>query len=835
MTDKQTSAMIPETQVSSEGNKNMTANGKAKIIVLGDIYRHIIVKPNPELDKEDNQGKTHEPFKAYMAYAGAPILRQMIVEAITGIGKAEFTEDEQSRIQNVTIKELSEFSKLPENTDEERRAKKTIESAIEEIKKAKTPLDLYHKISAEVSPKLARQLRAAFFIYDEKLAPAYDESKFNKSAKRLVNVLDYFPKSPDAKTDEEVLRAKEDEKYLTTAEAWPNDNIDQKGDEWNIQNQFVEIVKIGEITPRILVIYDRDLNFRDYIINHSENKLKDYINKVSLGIVIAIEEDLGKKPRDSGTIWLERLSTIVPKEAREKCVVIITADALRESGLNITVTGSLEQAVHDVVDNLHKPPLASIIGTGGTTFCEHLVVLFRENMVVYINLVKKISWIHICPEFKRTAQAEPANYGTTTPVRFSIMTTAIIKSLYRDSALPIFIEAIQQGIRLGIASCNYLFDQGFCNSESIPTKKREDMSPFDAFEDALCYERREELWKLTSSQAKKKHFQLSSLPFNILKDSKYEAYNSRRKPWNRLNVLRENERKILDNIVIRGLTEAMQKDLYSQESESEFNNESFPVQTILCPFAEFGKIRTFDPQEAQDYYGLENLLRKYVETPTWIQPLSIAVFGYPGSGKNYTVKQLIKNVTGEKTLTEKTFNLSQFGKYEELAMAFQQIQDMVVHEELPLVVFDEFDCNFEGGPLGWLKYFLAPMQDGQFLDKGHVHGLNRAIFLFTGGVYSTFKEFNEALENDNEKRKSAKLEDFISRLKGHLDIQSINDENKTKKTEEKDFRRKLRRAILFAFASGKTCFAHPPRNQETTRFGNLEKSLNQRGSHQGFS
>ncbi len=31
---------------------------------------------------------------------------------------------------------------------------------------------------------------------------------------------------------------------------------------------------------------------------------------------------------------------------------------------------------------------------------------------------------------------------------------------------------------------------------------------------------------------------------------------------------------------------------------------------------------------------------------------------------------------------------------------------------IPLVFWDEFDTSLDGRPLGWLRYFLAPMQDG---------------------------------------------------------------------------------------------------------------------------
>jgi hypothetical protein len=62
--------------------------------------------------------------------------------------------------------------------------------------------------------------------------------------------------------------------------------------------------------------------------------------------------------------------------------------------------------------------------------------------------------------------------------------------------------------------------------------------------------------------------------------------------------------------------------------------------------------------------------------------------------------------------------------------------------KVPLVLFDEFDARF-GSKLGWLRYFLAQMQDGEFLDHGRMHPLGQAIFAFIGGAFSTFERLTE--------------------------------------------------------------------------------------------
>ncbi len=83
-----------------------------------------------------------------------------------------------------------------------------------------------------------------------------------------------------------------------------------------------------------------------------------------------------------------------------------------------------------------------------------------------------------------------------------------------------------------------------------------------------------------------------------------------------------------------------------------------------------------------------------------------------------------------------------------------------------------------GNPLGWLRYFLAPMQDGSFLEGQVTHPIGRAIFVFAGGASERMEEFGKKLNEDpkeNEKIfRAVKGPDFKSRLKGFINIQGPN-------------------------------------------------------------
>ena len=193
-----------------------------------------------------------------------------------------------------------------------------------------------------------------------------------------------------------------------------------------------------------------------------------------------------------------------------------------------------------------------------------------------------------------------------------------------------------------------------------------------------------------------------------------------------------------------------------------------PVETV-------GAWSSIDRSEIEGMRAVRNIVAGYAadfESGRRLeQPLSIAVFGPPGAGKSFAVEQIARTLLPDKFETCE-FNLSQFRSEEGLPPAFHQVRDLGLRQVLPLVFWDEFDTPLGGSPLGWLRFFLAPMQDGEFREGDTYHPIGPAVFVFAGGTSPSLREFAEV--KDPEAEKAAKKPDFLSRLKGYVDVLGPN-------------------------------------------------------------
>ncbi|HEV7406208.1 MAG TPA: AAA family ATPase [Chthoniobacteraceae bacterium] len=200
----------------------------------------------------------------------------------------------------------------------------------------------------------------------------------------------------------------------------------------------------------------------------------------------------------------------------------------------------------------------------------------------------------------------------------------------------------------------------------------------------------------------------------------------------------------------------------------------------------FGDVWSFSDQEHERLETVRKRIETYLNFAKHKRPLCIAVFGPPGSGKSFGVREVCKAVNLElskqkqPTLKFLELNLTQYASPQDLAREVGKAQDADSEDSVPFIFFDEFDTSLGGAPLGWLSWFLAPMQDGKFIDNGRKVKLEKAVYVFAGGTAAKMEEFGA---RDKQAFRLAKGPDFVSRLHAHIDVRGPNDPN------EQDLRR----------------------------------------------
>ena len=210
------------------------------------------------------------------------------------------------------------------------------------------------------------------------------------------------------------------------------------------------------------------------------------------------------------------------------------------------------------------------------------------------------------------------------------------------------------------------------------------------------------------------------------------------------------------------------------------------------PFCRYNKMTTVDKDEIENYHTIKALFDDYItqwesqEDPSEMQPLSVAVFGPPGSGKSFGVKQIAVSCGKFKTTT---LNLSQYSDSQEL---FRAVHETLARKDgkIPLIFFDEFDSELDGVRRGWMKYFLAPMQDGEYTMDGRVWKIGPAVFVFAGATAHSFHCFLPENAEEEAVFRAVKGPDFVSRLKGILNVKGPNPAGDTDRSHI------IRRAML---------------------------------------
>jgi len=222
------------------------------------------------------------------------------------------------------------------------------------------------------------------------------------------------------------------------------------------------------------------------------------------------------------------------------------------------------------------------------------------------------------------------------------------------------------------------------------------------------------------------------------------------------------------------------------------------------PTFQIGHLRTTDPAEIDPVITLHSVMDSYVSKKSVLRPLCIGVFGPPGSGKSFAVKQVAKEIADHfdgDPFDFFEFNLTQFASPDEINSAIDPVRASVAQGKVPIAFWDEFDCRFDGHEFGYLRYFLPSMQDGVTYVHGIPYHIGRAIFVFAGGVKASWQGMEDLLAPDDPEKlqqtKTLKIPDFMSRLRVVLDIDGIEiPENLLRDSASEEELEELRRILL---------------------------------------
>jgi len=454
----------------------------------------------------------------------------------------------------------------------------------------------------------------------------------------------------------------------------------------------------------------------------------------------------------------------------DRLLVVISADDLRGEEINISRRLSWEHTALDLVRHLaHDEKLKELKDIS------HFMVRFGLDGAIRYHGETERAWLYYDPKRMESGFQEEVGKGGMTGLAIAFVASFVgqIVQHSREKAIPLqdgLNEVVGLGVREGIKSSRRLLKLGFGQNPDKPDYQDKKLFP--------------------PSNKKQPVDQKEPLitEFNLHMPKTGSPPGSPKL-------------EDLENWTILTQTSRHQQEFVAANFlESGANLD-------LMPLGRFGGLKTVDRREIESLYSIKNLIQEYIQQQRQQRPLSLAVFGPPGAGKSFTVTQVAASVAPD-DLKSLEFNLSQMETPHDLVTALHQVRDVSLKGKLPLVFFDEFDCRFRGDTLGWLKYFLAPMQDGAFREGALTFHLSKAIFVFAGGTSPSMEKFSRGAlfakekaggkldkeeKQELEEFKTAKGPDFISRLRGYLNIPGINPEASQPGEDQFHF---IRRALL---------------------------------------
>jgi hypothetical protein len=497
-------------------------------------------------------------------------------------------------------------------------------------------------------------------------------------------------------------------------------------------------VRDDAAAPVLVVLDDADLGFRDWPALWPR-AVGDSDGPGWILVKMA-------RPVARGALW-EHLHA----NCAQRLVTVTTINDLRLTQVQISRELSWERTAQDLFWEMANNPHVS-----GLSDCAHVVISFDTAGALLLS--RQQSGELECTLFfdpKVTEGGWNVQYPGWMIGYTSCLATGIAQQIMRNPTAP----NLARGVQNGVAAMRLLQQDGYLGPSATGTACRLAF-PVETMAARLMDE--EEKPPLVAAKVEN--------PITFLREKRGHGTHPAAPLW---TILHDRYPQNLDEVARRVVEEGVEAALQG------------------VPMGQFGKLLTLDRREIEGYRSIRAVLAEYCSRPQK-SPISVAVFGPPGAGKSFGVKQVAGSIYPNDPDAVKvvTFNLSQFHEPDELIGAFHQVRDLGLSGKMPLVFWDEFDSRLGDQELGWLRYLLAPMQDGSFQEGQITHPIGQAIFVFAGGTCSSMEDFGRVAA----KQKSAKAPDFVSRLKGYVNI--IGPDPQDVKYPAGDPHFLIRRAIL---------------------------------------
>jgi hypothetical protein len=502
-----------------------------------------------------------------------------------------------------------------------------------------------------------------------------------------------------------------------------------------------------------------------------------------------------RRPLGRGELWKRLEAFHLPRTVAQ-----LTADELRGEGGSISRELSWERTATDLILSLAREPKFA-----GLRSCPFMIITLNIEGAVLVRCEKdQVSKAHLWyypnlseGQLLRSGRGDMSGFGSAFAAAVAAELAAAGKAAHDLDKLE---EHLRKGISNGLTATYNLLEEAFgpCLLKDEVDEKNRKRRRSKKASDEERTERRAPRYpstpKLFESQPNGAP-KIFNVPLPPLPNPHSPKETTSFRSWRILDSNRDGVFSDLAAEVARLGAEKVFKDV----PIGQFGKASSAV-----------KLTTLERSEIESYRSIRNLIREFMDNPRPERPLCLAVFGAPGSGKSFGVTQVARSLDTEGIIEKLDFNVSQWNSPDYLVSALHRVRDHAIQGKVPLVFFDEFDSQLGLQRLGWLRYFLAPMQDGVFADGPFTHDIGKAIFVFAGGTADTFAEFSKELshaaaddkataaqkggqgaggvggsasggqnatgggqqtaKSKDEESKSVKLPDFVSRLRGHVDV-----------------------------------------------------------------